>query len=292
MTTLDISVILVATPGGPDLRAPLAAIERSCAGLHAEVLVIRPVGEAPIQPSTVVEIRELPSTAELLVPECWGIGVRAAHAPVFACLTTEFTVEPGWARALIDALSTGAAAASGAIGLDPNASTTTAATYLTRFSAFLPGANEGFCAVENVPGDSAAYRRSRVIEHADLLERGFWEVEFHRRFCADGYQLLASEALLAVFGSNRALRATLMLRIHHGIEHGRTRVLLEHHNIWRILLLAPLVPAVLVARIWQRTARRPAARKLFFRSLPALLAINIGWAAGELRGAWSGRFGR
>lgn len=289
MTAFDISIILAEAQGRPDLGPALLSIERSCAGIAAEVVVVRPPGRAPVPRSNTVTIREVTAAESLLVPERWGLGVRAAQAPVFACLTTEFTVQPEWARALLDGLADGAVGAAGAIELAPGAGTTATAVYLVRFSAYMPRATAGARSVGNIPGDAAAYRREPVAAFPDLLAAGFWEIEFHHRFTAQGSRLLLLGHKLATFHSTRSLRASLLLRFRHGRNHGVTRVRRHRHTAWRLLLLSPLVPVVLLARIVRRTVGTAGGPRMVIRSLPALALISVAWAAGEAAGAWSAR---
>src|SRR5690242_20152383 len=105
MSPFDISIIVAEAPGRPDVDATLESIEQACAGIAAEVLVVRPGGRKALRPSSAVTIRELVVDDSTLVPVRWGVGVRAASAPAFGCLTTEFTVHPEWARASLAALT-------------------------------------------------------------------------------------------------------------------------------------------------------------------------------------------
>ncbi|HEY8062888.1 MAG TPA: hypothetical protein VID74_08825 [Gemmatimonadales bacterium] len=289
MPAFELAVILAEADGQPDCQAAVASIERACAGLSAELLVVRPQGGPQLPSSSSLAVRELATDNTTLVPERWGIGVRAATAPVFACLTTEFTVHDSWARSLLTALATDAVGAAGAIELAPGAGTTAAAIYLVRFSAYLPRSGTEPHPVRSIPGDTAAYRRDAVVACADLLAEGFWEIEFHRRFAAAGRQLLAIPAALSTFRPNRSFNATVLLRYRHGYEYGVTRVVRHRHRAWRLIVTAPVVPLVLVARILRRVvaARGYAARAI--RAFPALAAISLAWAVGEAAGAWSAR---
>ncbi len=289
MSAFEISVILAEAQGQPDLRPALASIERACAGLSTEVLVVRPSGRPPLSSWPALMVRELVTDEATLVPQRWGVGVRAAAAPVFACLTSEFTVHEDWARALLDALGNGAVGAAGAIELGTHAGATAAAVYLVRFSSYLPRPGAEPKAAENIPGDTAAYRRDAVMRFPDLLADGFWEIEFHRRFAAAGQQLLALPQPLATFRPKRGLGASLLLRYRHGREYGVTRVVRHRHHAWRLILGAPLVPFVLVGRIVRRVMAVPGRRRLMFGAFPALMMISAAWAAGEAAGAWSAR---
>ena len=285
----DISVVLAEAIENPELGPALQAIERSCAGILAEVLVVRPKGRPVMPRSATMTVREVIADESTLVPERWGLGVRAEQAPIFACLTTELTVGPDWARMLLEALDSGAAGAGGAIALVPRAGITATAVYLARFSAFLSRPNGEPSLADNIPGDAAAYSRNAVLAFPDLLAEGFWEAEFHARFRARGSRLAFIEQPLSSFDSSVRLRSALVLRARHGYGFGVARVLRHHESPIRLLLGAPAVPVILISRIVERAARSPGKLWLVIKVLPALALLCAAWACGEGVGAWTSR---
>lgn len=251
--------------------------------------MVRPPGRPPLPVSTTVAIRELAADEATLVPQRWGIGVRAAAAPAFACLTTEFTVTEQWATTLQGALASGAAGAAGGIELGHGAASTAAALYLVRFSSWLPQDPGPPRPTANIPGDTAAYESKAVLAHGDLLKQGFWEVEFHTRFAREGRKLLAFPGALATYLPASGMAATLSLRYRHGREHGETRVVTHRHNRWRLIVSAPAVPIILVVRILRPVVRDRGRFALAIRAFPALVLICCAWSAGEAAGAWQAK---
>lgn len=289
MAAPDFSVIVAEAPGWTDMAPTLASVERACAGLAAEVLVVRPAGGAALPHSDTLSLRELAVGRDTLVPERWGTGVAAAQAPCFGCLTTEFVVHPDWARALLEAVADGAAGAAGAIDLAPGSGIAATGVYLVRFSAYQPGRRSRDERETNIPGDTAVYRRTDVLAHPDLLAQGFFEAEFHTRFNAAGQPLMNLRRTLATFASQRSLRASLLLRFRHAVEFGATRVLRHHHNRWLLIASSPLVPVVLVARIARRATGDRQSVTRFVRGAPVVVLMSIAWAAGEAAGAFRSR---
>jgi hypothetical protein len=285
MNSPHISVILARAGPASRLAASLRAVVASCTGLAAEIIVAgADAGELP------AELREQARCAAApgarLVPERWGAGLAAATAPVVAFTTSQFEVSAAWARTLLDAVRRDdtVAGAAGTIGLAPGATASEAAVYLLRYSAFLPGAVSEPNAVPDIPGDNAAYRRAALLAHPDLLARGFWEVEFHRRFTPHERLLMLPETL-ATFHGPVALGAMMRERFRHGAEFGASRVRDHGQSRWRVIGAAPAVPLVLTARVARRARRRPAGTRLLASCAPALLALAGAWAAGEAFGA-------
>lgn len=288
MNVPDISVVLATTGSVPRLVAALRAVAASCRSLEggAEIIVVGAAAAA--LPAEVRELARCVAAPEArLVPERWGAGLAAATAPVVAFTTAQFDVSAAWARTLLDAVRRDdtVAGAAGTIGLAPGARAAEAAVYLLRYSAFLPGAVPVATAVADIPGDNGAYRRSALLAHPDLLARGFWEVDFHRRFRPPRERLLMLPETLATFHGPVALGAMMRERFRHGAEFGASRVREHGQSRWRVIGAAPAVPLVLAARVAGRTRRRPAGARLLASCGPALLVLAGAWAAGEAFGA-------
>jgi hypothetical protein len=155
-----------------------------------------------------------------------------------------------------------------------------------RFSAFLPeSVGNDVRVVRDIPGDNAAYLRSAILRHEDLLAEGFWEVEFHRRFERDGHAL----RLLPDAGSTMRgpvdFTAAVGQRFQHAAEFGASRVRRHGESVWRVALVAPLVPLLLIMRIGRRVLPHSPYRMPFATSLPWLVVLSVAWAVGEAVGA-------
>ncbi len=287
-----LTIILAEAARNPDVTATLAALEVACAGIRTEVVLVRPAGRPPVRGFGCFDVREVPSPDDMLVPDRWGMGLREAKGAYFACLTSELLVRPEWAATLLSAMTTEVGGAGAAIALDSRARITAGAIFLIRFQAFLPSEGEGAWRFGNIPGDGSLYSRAAVMAHPELLAKGFWEAEFHRRFRAEGRELRYWNQPLSSYRTSLGLREAMTIRARHASGYGWTRVAEHGETAVKLLLAAPLVPMVLVARVF-RHARR--SRGMFQRailSLPALLALAVAWAWGEAAGAWTARRAR
>jgi len=289
-TQPDLSVVLAASGDASALDAALTALSEGCDGVSTELIVVRaegrPTAGGEQRPVSAAQFVALPGTA--LVPQLWGAGARLATGTVVAFTTDQMRVCPGWGRSLHQAVTSGSVGAGGPIDLTKRAAPTTAAVYFARFSGFIPGAVPVGAAVHDVAGDNAAYGRAALLQHADLLADGFWEVEFHRRFERDG-EVLRMAAAHARFVGPTHFADSLWRRYQHGREFGRVRV--HSHGASRpgILLRAPLVPFVLIGRVARRVYLAQRHRAQLVISLPWLALLCIAWASGEATGAVIGR---
>ncbi|WP_411281020.1 hypothetical protein [Gemmatimonas sp.] len=308
MSAPTLSIVLAVTnaPAVRDdaLNRALDALQRSvtalAGGIACEVIVVLPDGVTapPNDIAACLHMRVVHAEAGALTPVLWGTGVRAASGRVVAFTTAQLQVGVSWAGALLEAIDTGVDA--GVIGaggpIAPPATERGAAAdaaadaaMLVRFHAFLPGRWPRRMLADDIPGDNAAYVRAHLMEHQDLLCAGFWEVEFHRRFSRAGKQLLmVPEALATVQSSPKGavdLRTLREQRYAHGVTFGFTRVARHGQSTLRIVLAAPLVPLVLLARIVRRARAAGVDHGRVRRALPAMLWLTSAWAAGEAVGA-------
>jgi hypothetical protein len=282
LTPPKLSVILAETEDA-DPSPAIAAILTSCEGLPAEIIL---VGEAlRVRPPDVSE--HVPSPRGTLTPVRWGLGLAKARGDIVAFTTSELLVHPPGARKLLEAMTDRVAGAAGGIELWPGAGPAQCAMYLLRYSAFVPARPGPPIQVADIPGDTGAYRRSALLAHPDLLERGVWEIEFHRRFLRDGLLLMRLPESLATFAGKATFVASMQQRYEHGREFGRARVRHLGEAKARVVAAAPLVPMVLTVRALRRVAVRSLGRGRVLAAMIPLLLLSGAWALGEAIGALS-----
>lgn len=285
------SVVVACPEAGGASEDVLTALRQGCAGIATELIVVS-AGAGGIEevaaayfPGFVFARRP----ANTLTPTLWRDGCRLARGRIVAFTTNQMRVAPSWGRTLLDALESGATGAAGPIGLAPDADRATAAAYFTRFSSFAPHRWPARMRARDIPGDNAAYRREAILRHQDLLDRGFWEVEFHRRFESDGGFLLLDPAAAATLIGSAPFGDLLRHRFRHAREFGESRVVRHGARRLKLLLLAPIVPLALLVRAGKRVPPGGRERRLFVGALPRLALLSTAWAAGEAIGALRSR---
>lgn len=229
-------------------------------------------------------VHRIDGAAQARIPHLWRDGIVAATAPWVALLTAHCIPARDWLDAVL-ALSWGEtdAGIGGWFENDAEAKAADWALYLLRYVKFSLPRTETGC--DNVAADNAVYRRSEVMRHPDLLARGFWEPEFHRRFFARGMRLRLVPELRVVHRNRYAVSQFAHQRRDHGYTFGSDRARRSGLGKLLIYLVAsPLVPAVLFAKI-----EAGARRALEHRVTPMgtrlwLLYFITHWASGEARG--------
>ncbi len=286
MSQVELSVVMACVGDSGSVEAAVRALEDACKGIPTELIL---VGTNPVEPSTGFPLRSINCPRTILTPERWGLGVREASGAVVGLTTDQMRAHPGWGRLLVDEIRRGAVGIGGPIHLGPGADRTTAAAWLIRFSAFLPGTHHARCEVSDVAGDNAGYETAALMAEPDILAAGVWEVEFHRRFASQGRKLVFHPDVVVTFVGPVTLGSLLRQRFRHARQFGATRVAAFGESRWRVALAAPLVPVVMLARLRRRIPVNAEARRALGRSLPQLLLLVTAWAAGEMAGALTAR---
>lgn len=282
----ELTVIVGSVDAAGSMRECLLALQASCDGLDAEILVVDASsdGSARLARELLPAGRVLSLPEGTLVPALWGAGLREARGAVVAFTIAQCIVEPAWARALLDGIRAGASGVGGRLGVRRDTSATGRATFYLRYSAWL-GMPDG--PAHEIAGDNAAYDHEALRSVRDVAGAPFWEVEAHARFRATGRTLVVHPAAKAWFSDDTGLGTMAARRFAHGRHSGSFRVRSGIRTRWQMVLGAPLVPMVLFARVAARVARAPGHLAGFVSSLGAFFVLATAWAAGEAIGGFT-----
>ena len=228
-------------------------------------------------------LRVLRGTPGSHVPQLWRDGIVAARAPWVALLSAHVVPAAGWLDALLTQRDDDALAGIGGwFSQHPNADACDWAIYMLRYAAF---ARPRDAVVSHIAADNAAYRRDAVMAHPDLVTRGFWEVEYHVRFVAQGLRLQLAAGLEVQHVNRYSARRFAQQRRDHGFAFGNDRARrVGRARACLLALLAPAVPAVLLAKVFARARRHGLLARAPLAAWPWLAWFACHWAWGEARG--------
>jgi hypothetical protein len=285
--TIMLSIIV----GVQHAQRNVAEIVRAVAPtLHPEVeLLFCHTAADPDVPALVGsqrQIRVISGPAGSLIPHLWRDGILAASGERLATTTAHCIPVQGWVEALI-AADLKDAAYGGTIENDPNADAKARAIFVLRYSAFAPPETKHD--VRDLAADNALYRRSDLLRHKDLLQRGFWEPAFHNRFRAEGIRLILDPTLRVMHRNSYSAREFIAQRFAHGQEFGLARA--RKQSFLRSLLLILLAPCIFV--VWINRIASTSRRKLELRNQLKgawiwLAVFTLAWTAGETFGYVTG----
>jgi hypothetical protein len=229
------------------------------------------------------QIRIVCSPDGSLIPHLWRDGILAASGERVGTTTAHCIPAADWVDALLAADLGQTAVLAGTIENDPEADAKGRAIFLQRYAVFAPPqAKRG---VRNPAADNALYRRSDLLRHRDLLQRGFWEPSFHDRFRAEGLHLALDPSLRVVHRNRYSARQYMGQRLAHGREFGLARA--SSRPLPQRLLLVLLSPAVfplVLSRILRRALGKPALRKQLATAWFWLPVFLLAWVVGEASG--------
>ncbi len=220
--------------------------------------------------------------AGALVPELWRDGIDASSGAIVALTISPMRPAPDWVASIRGRLAQDEVVA-GAIDPGPGLRIVDWAEYFCRYARDM----RPFVRRENpeIPGDNCAYRRELLERTRELWRDGFWEPEVNRALRSQGVGLWHDPDVVVFQGRSAGFGAFFRQRLQHGRAYGRQRGARSGRarNAAGVAL-ALAVPFVLVARSAGEVFSRGRFRGRFLAALPALLAFDVAWAAGEAMG--------
>jgi hypothetical protein len=272
--------IVVGSNGAPgSVAACLAALAEQADGVEVIVCEATASGAEVRAAFPSVRFLERPGA---LVPELWRDGIDASVGAAVALTISPMRPAPDWVSRLHERLAVDEVVA-GAIDPGRGLRLVDWAEYFCRYARDM----RPFARRENaeIPGDNCAYRRQLLERTRELYRDGFWEPEVNRALRAEGVRLWHDPALVVYQGRSAGFGVFFRQRLVHGRAYGRQRGarFSRGRNVAGVAL-AVAVPLVLAARTAREVFSRHRFRGRFLATLPALLAFDAAWAAGEAAG--------
>ena len=218
-----------------------------------------------------------------LIPHLWRDGIMAAQAEKVALATAHCIPAKDWVDQLLASDMTSHPGIGGVIENADSSSARDWAVYLLRYISFSPPQKKR--QVIEIAADNAIYRRADIIQHADLLKKGFWEPSFHARFRKAGLTLELDPGIRVVHCNQYSTGQFFGQRLAHGREFGLARAR-EISSVKRLLLifLSPLLPILFLKKIVSAVMRHGKYKSKLLTASPWLLLFLFAWGLGEAQG--------
>ena len=166
-------------------------------------------------------VHVLSRPADSLIPHLWREGILACHADKVALTTAHCIPDNDWVDHLKCISLTTNPATGGVIYNDDASDAKSWAIYLLRYISYSPQPTK--MQVAEIAADNAVYDRKHVLQHTDLLEKGFWEPSFHRRFRQAGMMLTLNPELRVIHRNQYTVGQFFKQRLAHGKTFGLDR---------------------------------------------------------------------
>jgi hypothetical protein len=215
-----------------------------------------------------------------LIPELCTAAISQATGELIAITSANCVPRSTWVKHARILIASGVSAAGGAIESPKDASLSDTAAYFSRYWRYMPPfkARES----DDLPRDNVIYRSSDLSMYRGLFSNGLWTAEINQAMINDGLHLLLSPDLTAIHKHSAGFFQFLSERFHHGLHFGRERS--QQFGILKRFLYflgAPLIPFILLSRIWNAAKIDSNLKRQFMHSLAILFLFLIAWAIGE-----------
>jgi glycosyltransferase involved in cell wall biosynthesis len=281
-----VSVVIASGAGGEFLPRCLSALRAQAASPSVEVIVVDRCGgetasrirrEFPFINLLRADLPHRPS-----VPELRAMGVREAKGRIIAIIEEHCVAPADWVDTIRSSFEAGDAAIGGPILDDNYRRLRDWAVYFSEYHNYLPPWPSGERSMLN--GANIAYPRARLVQHLDALGQGYWEVVLHPQLLREGRFRSIPEMGVrhtGPFGYAYYLNQRYLLSRVWG---GTQRQSVSTARRVPYLVMGPVLPVLLLARIAQRVWHNKGYVRKFLLTLPLLIPVAIAYVWGEWLG--------
>lgn len=284
-----IGVIVPAVTTFENLTRTLKALERERTTFALVALVVSRQGAAFDQRvrTAFPWITLFAVASDTPVPLMRLRGLGALQAECVGIIEDHVTVPVGWAALLERRVRETRGVVAGPLSNGATESLTSQAAFLCEYAPCLPPLPAGEATW--LPGNNTGYPTSLLLAHADVLERGGWEDEVHRRIRANGGKLWMEPALESQHHLPITASQYVADRFWYSRAYSAVRIRgAPFATRMAYAVGAFLLPPVLLGRILGRVLTRRQYLPVAVMSLPLLTLFVVAWAAGELVGYVAG----
>lgn len=283
---VTLSVVIASGAGGDFLFHCLDSLREQAAALGAEVIVVDRCGgetltrlEKEYSFVTIVrsELDHRPS-----VPELRMTGVTQAQGDIVAIIEEHCVAPPHWLQTILNSFRDGDVVIGGPILSQDYGRVRDWVVYFSEYHNYLPPWPDG--ERYNLNGANIAYRREKLVGHQELLGSGYWEVVLHPKLAKEG--LFRSVSRMGVYHTGPfdygyyLVQRYLLSRVWGGMQ--REKVGFAKVSVY--LMVAPVFPLLLLARIGIRVFKSKNHIGKFLTALPLLVPVAIAYVWGEWLG--------
>jgi hypothetical protein len=262
---------------------PDAEIIVPCDGTHAEEAALR---------ERFPEVKFLQLTGKRTYAELRTAGVCAARGRIVAITEDQCIPPPRWCANILEQHAAPDAARRVAIGgpvdkLTPDKPINWA-IYLRELGTYMPPVAEG--PAHALTDCNVTYKREALEAIADAWKNTFHEPDVHAALQKNGGTLWLSPALLTMQQREMRLGPALRERYTFGRLYGGLRAAgVSRLKRLALILLSPLLPLLLVARVYAGVFGKGRHIGPALAALPYIVLFALAWAFGELVGYVAGK---
>jgi glycosyltransferase involved in cell wall biosynthesis len=286
----DLSVIVASINGWEYLKECLSALRKQEGGINSEIIVADCVGCEVVDAvkSGFPEVRLIAFPDKQSVPRLRAAALAEAGGRIIA-ITEDHCIPPAdWFQSLLRAhAENDAPAIGGAVDNGATGRIVDWAVFFCEYSNFISPVANGI--VHDLPGPNVSYKREELEKLHEMIKDEYWETFVHGKMEADGKTLWSNPSVQMIHKKHFKFSDFLAERFHYSRAFAGTRnesMTLPKRFIY--LACSPLLPPVLLLRIFRRVMSKKQHLFQFACSLPYILIFMVAWAVGECVGYASG----
>ncbi|MGH9548470.1 MAG: hypothetical protein ACRD3W_03805, partial [Terriglobales bacterium] len=152
--------------------------------------------------------------------------------------------------------------------------------FFCEYSNFISPVTDGI--VHDLPGPNVSYKKEAIWKLMASIQDEYWETFVHGKLEEQGQQLWSDPKIKMIHKKHFRFGDFLGERYHYSRAFAGTRnESLTPGKRVLYFFAAPLLPPVLLWRIWKRVSVKKKDMAQFGMSLPILSIFTIAWAIGE-----------
>jgi GT2 family glycosyltransferase len=285
-----VSVVIASLVGPPFIDECLASLEEQARGLEAEVIVVACGSEeyAGRIRRAFPWVNVIHRPERETVPELRRHGVEAAQGEIVAIIEEHKLAAADWLEQAVAAHARGSFAAVGGPVVDHAYNRLRDwAVYFVEYNVSLPPAPEGEVAFLN--GANIAYRRQALMDHRERMTECYWEASLNPALLAAGMKLMSAPQMVVHHRGPFNLVCYLRQRYWFSRAYAGARAgTLPVSRRLAYLVAAPVLPALLLARMALRVFEKRCRMGKFVQTLPLFVPALAAMVAGEWVGYAAG----
>lgn len=280
-----LSVIIASVTGLPYIDECLSALQRQEGNVDAEVIVLNccndAVSEHIRKKFPQVKLFDFPE--RLSIPELRFIGMSHADGDIITITEDHCNVKEDWFVEILKAHESEYAAVGGAVENGSVDRIMDWAVYLCEYAGVMPPIPYG--EADGIAGNNASYKRSILEKIDESVKKDYWEFFLQGEMKKAGAKFLSTPAIVVYHKKKFGFLYFLIQRFHYSRSFAGMRMVRAPFSK-RIfyILSSPLLPALMIWRIFQQVIRKKRHLKEFLLSLPLLMIFMLSYAFGECAG--------
>jgi glycosyltransferase involved in cell wall biosynthesis len=290
MRAKSVSVVIASGAGGDFLFRCLDSLRGQAKEESAEVIVVDRCGGEKLARVEMeypfVTVVPTDPKDRLSVPELRAMGVKKAKGEIVATIEEHCVAPPHWLHTILTSFQEEDVAIGGPICDRDYDRIRDWVVYFSEYHNYLPPWEEG--ERYSLNGANIAYRRQKLLDHQEILPSGYWEVVLHPQLASEGF--FRSVPHMGVYHTgpfNYGYYLTqryLLSRVWGAMQ--REKVSFMGRLVY--LIIAPILPFLLLARIARRVSKSGHRVGKFFIAFPLLVGVAIAYVWGEWLGYLTG----